>query len=679
MKRWLLLAALLATGCKKHRVDAGGVQAATTPEAKVLELTRGDLSVVYRAGEGAQAGGRLEVRKGTVHAAPVVVDLRVDGDEAAVIERRVDVDNGVAVLREKLRGDVVLTILAADDGAALRLVGPSGRRAVMALRLARSFDLTLDRGAPLPPGPLVPSTKTAYFALDGGSSHLVTAGRPALDVAAASQIVATTGVDGDRAIDLWVGLALVPDLRTALARGAALAGVPARSSAAIAMEPRDPTTTAFLAARLYAEGPAGAPPIVLDPIRESEPTMPIVDLTTPRMVLPLTPGRWTLRATRGPGFGVGKRIVDVKEGDALRVPLDLMPEGAVREHTVACDLHVHARPSFDAKRVSYEDRVRSLVAVGIECAAATEHDAVGDHGPAAAALGLDLRAMKVVELTTLSPAFGHFNVYPWPDGAPIPKTKATLPTTLFDAMHALPGEHVIQVNHPRALLQDGSTIGYFEAQAVDKKTGTTPAKGFRRDYDAIELFNGFDLDRPAAVHALIEEWITMLDRGEVHTATGSSDSHKLTVPWAGFPRTMVEVGPEFRPSGRPIAAIVAALKAGKAWVTSGPIVDVHVGEAGLGGAVKAPSKARVVVHPSSWQSAPRVWVRLGPKVIADATLALDPLRGYALEVPVPEVDKRTALVVVVETEVVGDGVGLFGFRRAIAFTNPVWIDPRSKP
>lgn len=676
MRALLFAGLVLVAGCRKHRVDAGGVVAVATPEARLLELVRGEVSLTYRAADGLMAGGRLELKRGGVAAPPITLDVRVDGDEAAMEERRVDVESGVAVLREKLHGDAVLTLGATDDGVRLRLLAPKGRRAVVALRVPRSFDLTFDRGAPVPPGPVVPSTAAHYLALDTGGSHLVVAGREPLDVAAAGYVVVTLGVDRDRPVDLDVTLALVPELRGALARGATLAGVKPRTAATVVVEPQDQSTHQFVPARLYAEGPPGSPPVVLDPTREAEPTMPIVDLTVPRMVLPLTPGRWTLRATRGPGFSVAKKVIDVHEGDALRVPLELAAEGGVREQTIGCDLHVHARPSFDAKPVSYADRVRSLVAVGVECAAATEHDVVGDHGPAAHELGLDLRAMKGVELTTLSPAFGHFNVYPWPDGVEVPKTKATLPTTLFDAMHALPGEHVIQVNHPRAKVQDGSTIGYFEAQAVDKKTGATPAKGFRRDYDAIELFNGFDLDRPEAVRALLDEWLAMLGRGEVHTATGSSDSHRLTVPWAGFPRTMVEVGPDFRAAGRPIGGIVAALKAGRAWVTSGPIVDLRVGDAALGGVVKGPTTARLVVHPSSWLGTPDAAVRLGAEtVLAKGPLVRDPLRGFVVSVPVPKVDKRTALVAIVEAEVVGDGVGLFGFRRAIAFTNPVWIDP----
>ena len=44
-----------------------------------------------------------------------------------------------------------------------------------------------------------------------------------------------------------------------------------------------------------------------------------------------------------------------------------------------------------------------------------------------------------VELTTGTPNFGHFNVYPWPTGALVPQTHGTTPRALFDAVHALPG------------------------------------------------------------------------------------------------------------------------------------------------------------------------------------------------------------------------------------------------
>ncbi len=678
-----LLLLVASAGCSKTSIDQGGVQAVVAAP-QVLRLTRGNLEVVYRGAEGAQAGGRLELRQGALRGTPVQLELRVDGDELVGIDRQVAVDSGVAVVRERLRGKTELTVSALPDGAELRVRAPKGRRVVLALRIARSFDVVLDKGAPLPPGPIIAETMTGYAAIEGSEGQLVVTGRPAIAVAAgqvsiapsnpknAGQLVMTTGVDGDRPVDFVVTLSLAADLRAALARGAALSGVPARAFASVSVEPRDASTRAFLPARLYAEAPPGAPASILDPTREAQPTMPIVDLTKPRMVLSLTPGRWVLRATRGPGYGVARRVVDVLAGDALRVPLDLVEEGGHRESTMPCDLHVHARPSWDAVEVSYHDRVRSLAAVGVECAAATEHDVVGDHGPAAHDLGLDLTAMKGVELTTLAPSFGHFNVYPWPDGAAVPKTKATVPNEIFDAMHALPGDHVIQVNHPR-MSSHGNTIGYFEAEGVDPKTGKTPAKGFRRDYDAIEVFNGMDLDRLDIVHGLLEEWLAMLDRGEVHVATGSSDSHKLTVPWAGFPRTMVEVGPAFRPL-RPVSELVAALKAGRAWVTSGPIVDVRVGDATLGGVTRG-GTARVVVRPSSWLGAPRIRVRLGSEVLLDRTPTLDPVVGFVVEVPLPKVTARRPLITTVEAEVVADGVGLFGFRKALAFTNPIWVVP----
>src|SRR5262249_31186453 len=140
-----------------------------------------------------------------------------------------------------------------------------------------------------------------------------------------------------------------------------------------------------------------------------------------------------------------------------------------------------------------------------------------------------------------------------------------------------------QVNHPRMKTADGSSIGYFDVAGIDPKTGNPTGKyKFRRDYDALEVFNGYELHELPGVRKMILEWIGMLDRGDVHVATGSSDAHTLTMPWAGFPRTMVRVGEGWREAGRPLQAIVDALKHGRAYVTSGPLVEIRRGDANIG-------------------------------------------------------------------------------------------------
>jgi len=91
-----------------------------------------------------------------------------------------------------------------------------------------------------------------------------------------------------------------------------------------------------------------------------------------------------------------------------------------------------------------------------------------------------------------------------------------------------------------------------------------------------------------------------LNAGKRYTATGSSDSHRIQYQWAGYPRTMVRVADD---SADPLA-IVAALKAGHATVTSGPVVELELEKARPGDdlVVSSPRAliGRLVVRAAPW-------------------------------------------------------------------------------
>ena len=55
----------------------------------------------------------------------------------------------------------------------------------------------------------------------------------------------------------------------------------------------------------------------------------------------------------------------------------------------------------------------------------------------------------------------------------------------FDAILALPGEHVIQINHPRL-----GRYGYFDQLHFDPATGVGSAPGYDARFDALEVWNG---------------------------------------------------------------------------------------------------------------------------------------------------------------------------------------------
>ena len=150
---------------------------------------------------------------------------------------------------------------------------------------------------------------------------------------------------------------------------------------------------------------------------------PLIDALRGEVETPLPEGHYRVSATKGLEWSIDARSVVVLSGHTVDV--DLAPRHVVpSDGVIDCDLHVHARPSFDSP-VAPEDRVLSLVAAGIDFAVPSEHNIVGDYAPMLATLDLSRQLSTVtgVEVTTYSPRFGHFGVFPYPKG-PVPPFRA---------------------------------------------------------------------------------------------------------------------------------------------------------------------------------------------------------------------------------------------------------------
>lgn len=322
---------------------------------------------------------------------------------------------------------------------------------------------------------------------------------------------------------------------------------------------------------------------------------------------PLPPGRYHVIVTRGPEYTIDERDVTVAVGKSVRV-------SAVVEHAVdtrgyvSADLHVHADPSFDAPTL-LEDRVRSLAAVGVDVAVATDHNAVTDYGPAIEHLSLGKRLASIVgdEVTTKEVLFGHFNVFPLVAGtAPIPFERIA-PSELFAAARGLakPGiPFVVQVNHPRM-----GDIGYLELLRFDRgdvEAWTRRAKLFAAGFDAIEIFNGDHYAEIGKVERCLDDWYALLNAGIRVVATGNSDSHKIVYQEAGVPRNWIAAGADDA-SSFDERLFLEALKAGRVVVSSGPFVRLEANGQPIGATVGAGSvTVSVQVDAPPWIDVDRV-------------------------------------------------------------------------
>jgi hypothetical protein len=386
--------------------------------------------------------------------------------------------------------------------------------------------------------------------------------------------------------------------------------------------------------------------------------------------VPLHAGIFDVTVSRGLGFAV----------DLARVELDDDPSSVhVQDFVLApvpgfdpfvCgDLHVHSAPSFDSD-VPVEQRLVSALAEGVDVLVPTDHDAVGEWGPAVEDLGpAGLHVILGNEVTTdvwpVRIEAGHFNVFPMPDGV-VPGDfwleHASVETVIAHA-RAVAGGSILQLNHPRYAPWNGLfTILGVSADVVH------PGLLEVLPFDTVEVFNGHELDKaqPTEVTTLLHDWFALLDVGWGAVATGSSDTHRLSGAPVGLPRTCVLADVE--------GGFLEGLRAGAAMVTSGPALWVTVDGVTPGGVVAGPVDAVQVdirIGSAAWTATDTVEIWRSSELVHVAAVPV----GGTLSAVVPVDDDAWIVVVTHGPNGLGTPAGLFAeAMRPFAFSNPVFID-----
>jgi len=452
----------------------------------------------------------------------------------------------------------------------------------------------------------------------------------------------------------------------------------------------DPDTGQPLTARLIVHGVAPTADPNFGPDYRASGAGPLIDALRGEATMSLPTGRYRILGTRGPEYTIDEQAVDVSPGSSHAVKLALR-HIVDTPGWVGCDLHVHARPSFDSA-VLPEDRVISLIAAGVDFAVPSEHNAVGRYEPVLEMFELtrDLASVPGVEITTARPSWGHFNVFPYP-GPSIPRFRRTTVKQIFAEAREGDPARVLQVNHPRL----GKGMGYFDVVGLDAKTGHAE-RDWRDDFDSIEVYNGADGASRARVEAVLLDWLRLLELGHRYVGTGDSDSHRIQYQWAGYPRTYVALPPERAgDTGEPIdkLALVASLKAGRAFVTSGPMVEATINGQGPGATVTLDenvARLHVIVRAAPWIDVSEVEVLLGTTSVARAPVSPGPrivsspdgdlvaARAAAVrfagdfDVPFEGNAPRFVVVVVRGTRAMDDVLPYMPI-QPLAFTNPIWL------
>ncbi len=191
--------------------------------------------------------------------------------------------------------------------------------------------------------------------------------------------------------------------------------------------------------------------------------------------LPLPPGTYRAIASRGIEYEIDESEPFVVDGRTSRHIEFVVRRAIDSEGWISADLHVHSEPSHDSG-VTLPDRVRTMVAEGVEFFASTDHDYMTDFAPVIEDMGLTEWVQTAVGVETTTIEVGHFLAFPLQarflaDVGGAQDWTGKTPQQIIDFLRQQGAEvgfdPLVFVAHPR----DG-ILGYFDQFGFDPFKGT---------------------------------------------------------------------------------------------------------------------------------------------------------------------------------------------------------------
>ncbi len=395
----------------------------------------------------------------------------------------------------------------------------------------------------------------------------------------------------------------------------------------------------------------------------------------------IAPGTYDLTIQRGIEYDISRVRVDVPATGIATVNVRLI-RAFPTQGWVGADFHVHQAPSNDSD-VPAQDRVVSLVTEGIEVVAAADHNENFDLAGATRTLDME-RWMFAISGNEVSLDTGHFNIFPVPYDPALPHGGSPMINANWDiasmlaTFRAPPEDEITQINHPRLI----SPQSYFTTVGWDPSTGAVARPPFVLDFDAVEILNGIEAKRED-IEQILKDWLGLLERGHVLTATGNSDTHRIASAKSGSPRTFLRV-PDDRPAMLTLEAVRQAIRGRHVIASSGPWLAVTVNDsAGPGDSVTLPAGNDVRLHieidAANFVPVDRLRVFAnGNTVVASRTIpsSINHVRfDETLTLPRPTIDTFYVVVADANTPLPRELAGRIDrdtFSYAIA--NPVFVD-----
>ncbi|CDG81475.1 CehA/McbA family metallohydrolase [Janthinobacterium agaricidamnosum] len=278
-----------------------------------------------------------------------------------------------------------------------------------------------------------------------------------------------------------------------------------------------------------------------------------------RADLSLAPGDYVLKVAAGGGFLSEPASIPlhIAAGSEQSVPVALIPfaDPAARGWFGA-DLHHHADQAEAVTPPA--DLARSQLAAGLDLLFVSDHDTMVNLPALQRIAGR--RRMPLIGSMELSASWGHFNAYPLAGGQKLAIDMSTATVEQIFAEARRLGAGIIQVNHPFI------PYGYFAS--VDKQVAPG---GWNPGYDVVEINASVPGDDGKVLKKLWDDW----NHGRPYYLAGGTDVHDVWNDESGRVRTFAHVDGQLT-----AASFSAALKAGRAYISHGPLIfpDIMFGE-----------------------------------------------------------------------------------------------------
>ncbi len=267
--------------------------------------------------------------------------------------------------------------------------------------------------------------------------------------------------------------------------------------------------------------------------------------------LRIAPGPYIFKVSAGGGFTTAAKDVplNVEPGrtHTARVALARQFDPAARGWYSA-DLHHHADQAEAITPPA--DLARSQLASGLDLLFVSDHDSLANLGPLTRISAQ--RGVPFIPGIELSPSWGHFNAYPIKADQKLAVDTSTASVDALFAEARRLGATIVQVNHPLI------PYGYFTSLAA----GVAPG-GFNPHFELVEI-NATETATDTAVYQRMWQF---WNEGQRYYLGAGTDTHDVWNRESGRVRSYAHVdGP------LTTTAFVAALRAGHAYVSYGPLI-----------------------------------------------------------------------------------------------------------